>query len=121
MDLLLNQADVHHLYPKKHLATQQFKAAMYNQIANYVVAQSEINIAIGAKDPKVYFEELLMQCAGGDRKYGAIDKREDLIANLEANCVPVSMLYGNVDEYDVFLEERRKLMALKIKAWFEVL
>ncbi|EKS69073.1 hypothetical protein BURK_028635 [Burkholderia sp. SJ98] len=31
------------------------------------------------------------------------------------------MLYGNVDEYDVFLEERRKLMALKIKAWFEVL
>ncbi|SAL42879.1 hypothetical protein AWB74_01759 [Caballeronia arvi] len=121
MDLLLNQADVHHLYPKKHLSNQQFKAAAYNQIANYVVAQSEINIAIGAKDPRVYFEELLMQCTGGEKKYGGIDKREELIANLEANCVPVSMLYGNVGAYDVFLEERRKLMALKIKAWFAVL
>lgn len=29
------------------------------------VAQSEINIAIGDKAPKVYFKELAEQCAGG--------------------------------------------------------
>lgn len=121
LDLLLNQSDVHHVYPKKHLTDQQFKAAMYNQIANYVVAQSEINIAIGAKDPAVYFEELSVQCSGGPKKYGGIDNRDELIANLEANCIPVSMLDGKIAAYENFLEERRKLMALKIKAWFEVL
>ncbi|AXF19076.1 hypothetical protein CUJ89_00025 [Burkholderia pyrrocinia] len=121
LDLLLNQSDVHHVYPKKHLTDQQFKAAMYNQIANYVVAQNEINISIGAKDPAVYFKELATQCSGGHKKYGGIDNRDELIANLEANCIPVSMLDGKVAKYENFLEERRNLMALKIKAWFKVL
>jgi hypothetical protein len=31
------------------------------------------------------------------------------------------MLDGKIPDYDRFLEERRKLMALKIKSWFEVL
>ena len=33
-------------------------AAVYNQIANFVVTPSEINIAIWNKEPKVYFTEL---------------------------------------------------------------
>jgi hypothetical protein len=120
-DLLLNQADIHHVYPKKHLADQQFKASMYNQIANYVVAQSEINIAIGAKDPADYFQELMRQCDGGRKKYGGIDKLDELIANLRAHCIPEIVIYGQAIKYELFLEERRKLMALKMKAWFEVL
>ena len=40
----------------------------YNQIANFLLAQSEINIAIGKKPPKQYFEELAEQCAGGPKK-----------------------------------------------------
>lgn len=31
------------------------------------------------------------------------------------------LLTGGVPEYEDFLEERRKLMALKIRAWFEAL
>jgi hypothetical protein len=31
------------------------------------------------------------------------------------------MLDGKIPEYDDFLERRRKLMALKIKRWFETL
>ncbi len=37
------------------------------------------------------------------------------------NCLSELLLDGKVPAYDDFLEERRKLMALKIKAWFEAL
>jgi hypothetical protein len=31
------------------------------------------------------------------------------------------MLDGSIPDYEEFLEERRRLMALKTKAWFETL
>ena len=93
----------------------------YNQIANFVLAQSEINIAIGDKAPEKYFGELADQCSGGKKKYGGITNLEDLKTNLRMHCLPESLLDGNAPSYDGFLEERRHLMALKIKRWFEVL
>lgn len=120
-DLLLNRADVHHVYPRQHLKLQGMTSATYNQIANYVVAQSEINIAIGAKAPELYFKELAEQCNGGAKKYGGITDREELLANLKMNCLPVSMLDGEIKDYSAFLAERRRLMSLKIKDWFEAL
>jgi hypothetical protein len=42
-----------------------------------------------------------------------------MLTNLRMNCLPESLLDGEVPDYDAFLEERRKLMALKIKDWFE--
>lgn len=120
-DLLLNRADIHHVYPKQHLKGQGVSRGTYNQIANYVVAQSEINIAIGAKSPGVYFGELAVQLNGGAMKYGGITAKDELAANLRMNCIPTSMLDGNIPEFDIFLEERRKLMALKIQSWFNTL
>ncbi|SBT10768.1 conserved hypothetical protein [Candidatus Propionivibrio aalborgensis] len=120
-DLLLNRADVHHLYPRQHLKDLGMSRGLYNQIANYVVAQSEINIAIGAKPPANYFKELAEQCNGGAKKYGGITDKAEMAANLAMNCIPASMLDGEIKEFGAFLEERRKLMALKIKTWFEVL
>jgi hypothetical protein len=120
-DLLLNRADVHHVFPKKHLKDEGLSRGSYNQIANFVIAQSEINIAIGAKAPAVYFAELANQVQGGTKKYGGITDKDDLHANLRMNCIPDGLLTGVITEYSDFLEERRKLMALKMKDWFEVL
>lgn len=121
-DLLLNRSDVHHVYPRNHLKTKhKLSKGRYNQIANFVVAQSEINIAIGDEDPQVYFRELAEQCAGGARKYGGITDRNEMAANLRANCLPESLLDGGVPDYDAFLSERRMLMAKKIRDWFEAL
>jgi hypothetical protein len=117
----MNRSDVHHVYPKKHLKGQGLSRGRYNQIANFVLAQSEINIAIGDKPPEKYFKELVEQVNGGKKKYGGITDGADLRANLRANCIPESMLDGTIPDYDDFLEERRKLMALKIKTWFEAL
>lgn len=120
-DLLLNRSDVHHIYPKKHLKSQGLAPRRYNQIANFVLAQSEINIAIGDKPPEKYFRELAEQVNGGKKHYGGITDADELRANLRMHCLPESMLDGNVPDYDDFLERRRKLMALKIKTWFEKL
>lgn len=120
-DLLMNRSDVHHIYPRHYLKGQGLSRGRYNQIANFVLAQSEINIAIGNRAPETYFAELAEQVRGGKRKYGGITDEAALRANLRANCLPESMLEGEVPDYDSFLEERRKRMALKIAAWFEVL
>lgn len=118
LDLLMNRSDVHHVYPRKYLKGKGLSRGRYNQIANFVLAQSEINIAIGHQSPEVYFKELAEQCAGGKKKYGGITDPDDLRASLRMSCLPESLLDGQIPAYDDFLEERRKLMAQKIRTWF---
>ncbi|CAM3536939.1 DUF262 domain-containing protein [Hydrogenibacillus schlegelii] len=120
-DLLLNRGDKHHIFPRKYLQKQGLSRSRYNQIANFVMAQSEINIAIGDKPPEVYFREILEQVNGGPKRYGGITDPDTLRQNFEENCLPVSMLNGEVPDFETFLTERRRLMALRIKRWFEVL
>ncbi len=120
-DLLLNRSDVHHVYPRNHLKKQGLSRSRYNQIANFVTAQSEINIAIGDKPPEKYFADLAEPCNGGKKKYGGISDLEEMRGNFRASCLPEAVLEGEVPSYDDFLEIRRKLMAAKMKRWFESL
>lgn len=121
LDLLMNRSDVHHVYPRNHLKKQGLSRGRYNQIANFVLAQSEINIAIGDKPPEQYFKELAEQCTGGKKRYGGITDRDELRANLRMSCLPESLLDGEIPTYNDFLEERRKLMGQKIRTWFGAL
>lgn len=120
-DLLLNRGDKHHIFPRRYLQQQGLSRGQYNQIANFVMAQSEINIAIGDKSPEIYFKEIVEQVNGGPKRYGGITDPEVLRQNFEENCLPESLLNGQVPDYETFLAERRRLMALRIKRWFEVL
>jgi len=56
---------------------------------------------------------------GGPKRYGGITDPETLKRNFEENCLPPSLLSGQVPDYETFLAERRRLMALRIKRWFE--
>ncbi|CUA90372.1 Protein of unknown function DUF262 [Chelatococcus sambhunathii] len=118
-DLLLNRSDVHHVYPRNHLKKQGMARGRYNQIANFVLAQSEINIGIGDRPPEVYFAELAGQCNGGAKKYGGITDMAEMRANLRMSCLPETLLDGEIPDFGDFLEARRKLMAAKIKTYFE--
>lgn len=120
-DLILNKSDVHHLYPSNYLKQQGLSRGRYNQIANYAVTQSEINIAISNKAPKDYFAELAAQCQGGTLKYGGITNLSEMRANLQMHCIPETLLDGQVPHYDEFLATRRKLMAAKVKDYFAML
>jgi hypothetical protein len=120
-DIILYKGDIHHIYPKSYLKSNKKTRSDYNQIANYVLMQQEINIAIGAKSPDVYFRQLKDQCAGGKMKYGAIDSWEELQQNLKTHCIPELIFESNIDGYDAFLSERRVLMADKIRAYYNSL
>ncbi len=117
-ELIEVKSDVHHLFPKDYLKKNNLSRGQYNQIANYAIAQSEINIAIGKKEPEIYFAQLLEQCAGGKKRYGNITDPKELRANLRMHCIPDGIEQMTVAEYPAFLTERRRLMAQKIKHYF---
>ena len=120
-ELVELKGDVQHIFPREYLKKHGYTRGQYNQIANYVMAQSEINIAIGSKPPNVYFKEILEQCNGGRLKYGGITSLDELKRNLEMHCIPFEIIDMDVSNYKEFLEKRRKLMALKVKRYFSTL
>ena len=80
--------------------------------------QSEINIQIGSKAPSLYCNELKEQCCVGPLKYGGICDLGELSENFEMNCVPGELGEMEIDNYEEFLNQRRKLMADKIKNYY---
>lgn len=113
-----HRGDIHHLFPKEYLRANGFERGDYNQIANFVYAQSEINIKIGKKAPKDYMSKVISQVEGGDLKYGGIIDKNNLFENLKQNCIPEGFELMEFGDYDNFLQERRKLMAKKIKDYY---
>jgi len=94
----------------------------YNQVANYAVLSKPVNIAIGAKAPNVYMKEIHDACVAGDEsKYTTLKTLADLETNCRMNCIPVGFKDMTATDYDIFLEERRLLMAKKIRIYFESL
>jgi hypothetical protein len=120
-DLILNKCDIHHIFPKNYLKKFGMAKGRYNQIANYAITQSEINIAIGDQAPNVYFAELIAQCNGGKKRYGGITNLDELRENLHVHCIPDDTEANTAENYDGFLEKRRKLMAKKIQDYFRTL
>jgi len=117
-DLITHRGDIHHVFPRKYLKRFGLTRGKYNQIANYVYMQSEINIRIGSKPPNKYFSEIREQVNGGELKYGGIDTKNLLTRNLNANCIPHGIYNMTIENYESFLEQRREFMAKKIKKYY---
>lgn len=120
-ELIEYKSDVHHIFPRDILKKAGLQRGQYNQIANYAITQSEINIAISNKEPSIYFSQILEQCNGGVKRYGNIINLDELHKNLAMNCIPLGIEQMSVDDYPTFLVKRRRLMAQKMKTYFEVL
>lgn len=120
-DLISLRGDIHHVFPKEYLKKSGAGRKLYNQIANMVYMQTEINIAIGKKSPDVYFGEMLEQIAGGKKRYGNIDSTGLLKENLRMHALPEELANMTVDDYEDFLTARRRLMARKMRAYYESL
>lgn len=120
-DLIRYRGDVHHIFPRDLLKRKGLKRGQYNQIANYVYMQSDINIHIGNQAPKDYFGQIIHQCETGTMKYGNISDTADLYQNIEAHCIPKDIFDMTTDDYQKFLEMRRKLIANKLRLYYESL
>ena len=120
-DLILHKGDVHHVFPRDYLKKNGLNRGRYNQVANYVIMQSEINIQIGNKPPKDYMDEMRKQCESKVTKYGNIIDEDDLINNLRENCIPEELFDMGIEEYDKFLDIRRRLIAERIEKYYKSL
>lgn len=117
--MLEQRGDVHHLFPKKYLQKNGITSrGMYNQVANYVYLQQEINIKIKDDAPFIYMREVLKQCETKKPVYGGIVDHETLKQNLKDNCIPEEFCTMSLEDYPEFLAKRRVLMAEKIHKYY---
>ena len=120
-DLISLRGDIHHLFPKDYLRKNGLDRSKYNQIANYVYMQSEINIKVGNKPPKDYFEDITAQMQDDNKQVSGLSTHQELLDNLQMNAVPIDIMQMSVSDYNDFLTVRRKLMATKIKEYYHSL
>lgn len=120
-DLISLRGDIHHLFPKEYLKKNGLDRSKYNQIANYVYMQSEINIKVGNKPPNEYFEVIRNQMQDNNKLVSGLSTQQELLDNLQMNAVPTEIMQMSIDDYNDFLTSRRKLMATKIKEYYHSL
>lgn len=117
-DLIEVSGDVHHIFPKEYLKSNGFGKNLYNQEANFAYLDAQVNKSIGKKAPKEYFSEAILQCETKSATCGSITDIDLLKENLKANCIPFEVTSMTFEDYPAFLEQRRKLMAQKIKNFY---
>ena len=119
-DLLNISGDVHHIFPKAYLKNNGVDAkGRYNQVANFAYLDTQVNKAISDDAPNVYFGKALEQCLTKNTVIGNITDSDAFKKNLEENAIPEMVVNMTVDDYDKFLNERRRLMAKLIEKYYK--
>lgn len=117
--LIEERGDIHHIFPKDYLQKNgKNNKTIYNQIANFAMLQTEVNIQVSNKAPNVYMNDVIAQCNGEENKYGAINNMNDLKLNMKENCIPESFIAMDVNDFDEFLKQRRIMMANKVREYY---
>lgn len=117
-DMLNRHGDIHHVFPRNFLKKQGLSRGKYNQVANFVYLQQEVNIKIGDKAPADYMATIFKQCETGEPVLGAITNLDKLQDNLAVNCLPTELESYAPENYEEFLAQRRVAMAEKIRGYY---
>ncbi len=119
-DLVNISGDVHHIFPRAYLKNNGVtNKTKYNQVANYIYLDTQVNKAISDDAPAVYFTKAKKQCVTKQIEFGNIADEALLSTNLAENCIPYNIDTMDVSCYDDFLRERRKLMAALIERYYK--
>lgn len=114
--------DIHHIVPKDYLQKNGYPdRGDYNQVANFALTETSINISISNKPPAIYMAEVGSQVRSGLLTLGEITDPDDLDQNLIENAIPVGLASVEAGSYMEFLAERRKLMAATIRDYYQEL
>ena len=121
-DLITIIGDVHHIFPKNYLKANGItQKNHYNQIANFTYLDTQVNKDISDEAPNVYFNKAFRAVQDNESAYGNIKDYDELIANLEQNCIPANISEMTFANYDTFLKLRREMMAKKIMNYYNSL
>lgn len=114
--------DIHHIVPKDYLQKNGYPdRGDYNQVANFALTETSINISISNKPPTQYMAEISDQIESGELTLGEITDAADLAANLSENAIPPILEEITAGNYREFLAARRKLMAAAIRDYYHQL
>lgn len=114
-----HSGDIHHIVPKNYLVQQGITdRGDFNQVANYAITETAINIAIKDSPPEAYLARLENQIDSGVLDLGEIVVADDLARNLAENALPAQLATVDARGYSEFLVERRKLMAGVIRDYY---
>lgn len=118
--MIEGRGDLHHIVPKNHLIKNGFpKQGDYNQVANFALTETPINITIKDRPPAEYMGWVSNQISTGELRLGEITSQADLEANLAENAMPDFISEVTAESYQAFLQARRKLMAAMIQKYYE--
>ena len=118
-DLITVAGDIHHIFPRAYLKKNGIDSkTKYNQVANYIYLDTQVNKAISDDAPCDYFSKAFMQCETKAIELGNICNLSQLNENLQENCIPLSVKNMDASSYEEFLTERRKLMAFMMKRYY---
>lgn len=118
-DLITISGDVHHIFPKNYLQKNGIKSkTKYNQVANYIYLDTQVNKAISDEAPAVYFAKVKEQCQTKNVVFGNIMSDTLLKTNFAENCIPNNVDQMTFENYDEFLQKRRMLMADMIHQYY---
>lgn len=121
-DLINISGDVHHIFPKAYLKANGIdNKTKYNQVANYIYLDTQVNKAVSDAAPNVYLKKVVDQCESGVMELGNISSKQLLDKNLEENAIPNELINMDIVSYEEFLSKRRGLMAQLIEKYYKVL
>jgi len=114
----MTTAQVHHVFPKNYLVKNGYDRSDYNKIANFVYLRDDINIKVSDLEPAEYIARVkeYQGAFGSDITDDSMLKK-----NLISNAIPEMFVNATHKEYFDFMEERRKLMALLVKQYYNTL
>jgi len=119
--LIEQRGDIHHIFPKQYLIENGYPQKAYNQVANFVYTEQATNIKVGKLPPKEYLDKVKSQIESGTNEISTIGSLTGLDDNLKVNDIPVVLNNATHADYNAFLLSRRKLMAIKLKNYYEQL
>lgn len=114
-----HHGDIHHVVPKDYLAKNGYPdRSDYNQVANFAITETPINIRISNRAPADYMSEIAHQIASGALSLGEITAAEDLEGNFRENAIPADLHEITAESYPDFLRTRRSLMASYVRDYY---
>ena len=104
--------------PKNYLVKHGIERSDYNKIANFVYLRDDINIKVSDLEPADYMAKVKERkgAFGSD-----ITSDTGLADNLASNAIPKSLVDATHEDFFEFMEQRRKLMSLLVKEYYESL
>lgn len=118
-NMIEEQGDIHHLVPKNYLVKHGVvDRGDYNQIANYALTETPINISIKDRAPADYMTAVEEQIGDKQFRLGEITERVELERSFADNAVPQSLYSTTAESYQEFLVDRRREMAAYIRDYY---